>query len=172
MQLVYPSLQYKDSYFKAVEEAKHEVNPFMTTIARPLANQPFEAFVKAKNDQSQGFNLPEGWVPATELWLVDNDEVIGTVNIRHFLTEQLLRVGGHIGYWIRPSKRQMGYGKKILELALPQAKRLGIDKVLVTCDDTNIGSQKIIEANGGILENTVEIEEGHPKKKRYWINLA
>ncbi|HZE87234.1 MAG TPA: hypothetical protein VE090_03425 [Methylomirabilota bacterium] len=61
------------------------------------------------------------------------------------------------------------YGKEILKLALPQAKRLGITKVLITCDDTNIGSQKVIEANGGILENIVENGVENPRKRRYWL---
>ena len=171
MQLVYPSVQYKASYLAAVEEAKNEVNPFLTTIAKPKDNQPFEEFVKGKTQQSQGLNLPEGWVPATELWLIDNDELIGTVNIRHFLTDHLLQLGGNIGYYIRPSQRKKGYGKEILKLGLAHAKRMGLTKVLLTCDDTNIASQKIIEANGGVLENIIPTEEGHPNKKRYWINL-
>lgn len=172
MQLIYPTIQYKDSYLHAIEEADKDTNPFLTTIAGPKHNQSFEEFLKEKIDQANGMHLPEGWVPATELWLVDNEEFIGTVNIRHFLTEHLLRIGGHIGYWIRPTKRRIGYGKKILQLALAEAKRLGISKVLVTCDDTNIASAKIIEANGGVLENAVEVGEGHPKKRRYWISLS
>ncbi|HEX7042315.1 MAG TPA: GNAT family N-acetyltransferase [Patescibacteria group bacterium] len=171
MQLVFPSIQYKDSYLQAVNEADVERNPFITTIARPRKDQPFEDFVKSQIDKSNGLNLPEGWVPATELWLIDNNEVIGTVNIRHFLTDPLLRTGGHIGYYIRPSKRMHGYGKAILALGLEQAKRLGLDKVLLTCDETNVGSSKIIEENGGVLENIVDTEPNHPRKKRYWITI-
>ena len=110
-------------------------------------------------------------MPQTTYWLIDNDEFIGRVSIRHTLTESLLKEGGHIGYDIRPSKRNMGYGKRILELSLPKAKELEIDKVLVTCNETNTGSKKIIEANGGILENSIEMGEGKPAKLRYWILL-
>ena len=106
-------------------------------------------------------------MPATALWLVDNGEFIGSLSLRHRLNENLLKMGGHIGYSIRPSARKRGYGTKILELALPIAKSLGIDKVLVTCDDDNTGSAKIIEKNGGVLENKVE-HEGK-LKRRYWI---
>lgn len=169
MQLVYPTVQHKSTYLQAIEEAKDEKQT--TQLAKPNEGESFESFVQRKKEEAEGKNLPEGWVPATELWLIDNDEFIGRINIRHQLTDYLFTIGGHIGYWIRPSKRKMGYGKKILELALPEAKKLDITKVLVTCDDTNLGSAKIIEANGGILENIVETEEGHPKTRRYWIQL-
>lgn len=169
MKLVLPTIQYKQSYLEAVEEGKDETA--VTIIDKPEENQSFEEFVEHQKGKVQGLHLPEGWVPATEFWLIDNDAFIGRVNVRHSLTEFLLKVGGHIGYWIRPSQRNKGYGKEILQLALPEAKKLGIGKVLVTCDDTNLGSQKIIEANGGILENSVDMGEENPKKMRYWIEL-
>ncbi len=167
MQLVAPSINYQESYFQALDEAEHEMGD--TLLTAPVENESFVMFVNHLLEHAKGLHLPEGWVPTTELWLIDRDEFIGRVNIRHQLTKHLLKIGGHVGYWIRPSKRKMGYGKTILKLALPEAKKLGITKVLVTCDDTNIGSQKIIEANGGILENIVDAGEGNPKKRRYWI---
>lgn len=169
MKLIVPSARYKESYLKAIEESTGETD--VTIISKPMENQPFEEFVKNKIEESKGFHLPEGWVPATELWLIDNDEFIGWVNIRHSLTHNLLKIGGHLGYWIRPSKRKLGYGKKILKLALPEAKKLGISKLLVTCDTTNIGSQKIIQVNGGVLENIVANGQNNPRKMRYWINI-
>lgn len=170
MELVTPSVKYQESYLQALEEAKDKTET--TVLPQPAPQQSFEEFVKNAIEESQGLHLPSGWVPATTFWLIDNNEFIGWVNIRHILTDYLLRIGGHIGYWIRPSKRKMGYGKKILELALPKAKELGVTKALLTCDDTNIGSQRIIEANGGILENIIDNGVGNPKKRRYWIQLA
>ncbi len=169
MKLLLPSVKYKQSYLKAVKEGRDEVG--ITILKKPKKDEPFEEFVKKLRGEAKGLNLPEGWVPATELWLIDNEEFTGRVNIRHELTDHLLKVGGHIGYWIRPSKRKMGYGKEILKLALLEAKKLGIIKVLVTCDEGNIGSCKIIEANGGILENIVDNDNDHPLKRRYWITL-
>lgn len=151
-------------------ETENETSPVV--FAKQEPNQSFEQFVNNKIEEAKGLHLPEGFVPATELWLVDKDEFIGRVSIRHQLTENLLKIGGHIGYFIQPSKRKMGYGKMILKLALEETKKLGIFKALVTCDDTNAGSCKIIEANGGILENMIENGKNNPLKRRYWIKLS
>jgi predicted acetyltransferase len=117
-------------------------------------------------------DLPKGWVPATQFWLIDKNEYIGNVIIRHQLNDTLMHIGGHIGYSIRPTKRKMGYGTSILKLSLSEARKLGIDKALVTCDETNLGSKKIIEKNGGILENIEEGIKGKPRKLRYWIAIS
>jgi len=117
--------------------------------------------------QEKGLGLPTGWVPETSLWLIDEGEFVGSVSIRHRLTEKLLQEGGYIGYSIRPSKRKMGYGTKALELAIPVARQLGIEKILVTCNDENLASRKIIEKNGGVLEDVREVSG--VIKRRYWI---
>ncbi|HSW48196.1 MAG TPA: GNAT family N-acetyltransferase [Candidatus Saccharimonadales bacterium] len=169
MKLIIPMLDYEKSYFQAVEEGKDETG--ITRIESPKSSQSFQEFVNWKINQSKGLDLPEGYVANTELWLIDKDEFIGFVNIRHSLTKHLLKVGGHIGYWIRPTKRHLGYGKEILRLSLIQIQKLRIKKALVTCDDTNSASRKIIESNGGILENIIENGSENPKKRRYWINI-
>jgi predicted acetyltransferase len=106
-------------------------------------------------------------VPQTTFWVVDGKAWIGRVSIRHWLDDRLLRIGGHIGYEIRPSKRRQGYGREALRLALPEARKLGIERALVTCDDTNIGSRRIIEANGGVFEDSQPYENG--VKLRFWV---
>lgn len=167
MRLVSPTLQYEKSYLEAIEESNRE--PDIRFLPKPELGQTFEEFVQMKRDQSQGIRVPEGLVPSTELWLIDQEEFIGRTNIRHTLNTWLYEIGGHIGYWIKPSKRGKGYGKKILELALIEAKKLGITNALVTCDTTNMNSAKVIEANGGVLENIVDNGPDNPPKKRYWI---
>lgn len=104
-----------------------------------------------------------GWVPCTTLWYVDGSEYLGRLAIRHRLTPWLLELGGHIGYDVRPSARCNGYATSMLRDALPVAKRLGIDDVLVTCDVDNAASRRVIEKNGGRLED----ERGG--KLRFWI---
>lgn len=167
MQLVKPHVKYEKSYMEALMESTDETQDKSLTL--PKENQSFSDFVNILLSQSKGENLPKDYVPATTYWLIDNDEFIGRVQVRHSLTKSLLQVGGHIGYYIRPSKRRKGYGVKILELGLLKARSLGILNVLVTCDINNLGSKKIIESNGGILENTFDEGSGKPVKLRYWI---
>ncbi len=166
MRLILPSIKYKESYKEALEEVKHETQE--TQLNKPFDGEYFEDFIQRLKDNAKGLKLEKGYVPATMFWLVDSDEFIGRLHIRHELNENLLRYGGHIGFYVRPSKRKMGYGTRMLKLGLKKAKKLGLSKVLITCDDNNIGSRRIIEKNGGILEN---IEDGNPKKRRYWVPL-
>ena len=92
------------------------------------------------------------------------------IDIRHRLNDYLLNLGGHIGYSIRKSERQKGYATEMLGLALKECIKLGIKKVLITCDKDNIASVKSIVNNGGKMEN--EISEGDRITQRYWITLC
>ena len=125
-------------------------------------------------DNRDRTKLTEGWVPSYDYFLVDDDKFLGIIHIRIELTPALLNYGGNIGYGINPTYWRQCYGTKILELGIEKAKELVLkDKILITCDDDNIGSYKIIEKNGGILENKVENEAcgEHFLTRRYWINL-
>jgi len=131
----------------------------------------FEEMIAWLHDNEKGINLNEGWVPDSTFWLVsENKRILGVVNIRHKLTEYLMNRGGHIGYGIRPSERKKGYATQLLSLALNEAKKLGIYKVLVTCNASNIASERTIIRNEGIADNDF-IEENGNVVKRYWINL-
>ena len=172
MELVLPSVKYKESYLGALEEAKTDPGNLISKLQEPKENESFESFVEHFYDEMTGLNLPEEYVPATMFWLIDNGEFIGRIQIRHELNKAMLARGGHIGYYIRPTKRKMGYGKKMLEMALLEAQKMGFEKVLLACNDDNVGSAKIIESNGGILENIIDGEKvGEKKKRRYWITI-
>lgn len=171
MELVYPQEKYLSSYREAYAEE------MASDDLEKMLVEPDRAIERAENER-KGEGLPEGWVPATTLWLVDGERFIGRVNIRHALSPHLLQFGGHIGYMIRPAERGKGYGRLQLALALDYCREelkgvLDRDKVLVTCDDDNIRSARVIEANGGVLENKVENFEGgrHILTRRYWIAL-
>lgn len=124
----------------------------------------FAAYVTALRARAlPGTPRPAGYVPDTLLWFSDGGEWIGRLSIRHQLNEMLLEVGGHIGYDVRPSARRLGHGTEMLRQALPMARRLGIDPALITCDVDNVGSRKVIEGNGGRLE-----DERHGKL-RFWV---
>lgn len=106
--------------------------------------------------------------PAHTYFLIQEDKrIIGAINIRHDLNEYLFNFGGHIGYGIRPSERKKGYASLMLSMALPIAKELGINEVLITCDKNNIGSAKTIINNGGVLEN--EVSGDGEITQRYWL---
>jgi predicted acetyltransferase len=106
---------------------------------------------------------PDGYVPSTTLWWVQDDDYLGRITIRHRLTPSLLDAGGHIGYDVRPSARRRGHATAMLRAALPVVSGLGIRSALVTCDATNVASRKVIEANGGIFED----QRG--EKLRFWV---
>lgn len=170
MKLVPPTLTYKQAYLRALEDSSSEAAN-ETALNVPGENQTFEDFVQRYLDDADGKNLPKDRVAASMFWLIDDEEVIGRVHIRHYLNDKLRTYGGHIGYYIIPSKRGLGYGKKILELGLQEAKKLNITRVLVTCYDDNIASVKIIEACGGKLENKIEQERSNQLIRRYWIEV-
>lgn len=54
-------------------------------------------------------------------------------------------------------------------MALPLAKKFGINRILITCGKNNLGSAKTIMKDGGILEN--EVAEDGKVVHRYWIQL-
>lgn len=174
MELVEPSILYKESFIEAIREYQaQEVGDRRTSYYRELEELTygFPTYISRLLAESQGKNMPDGFVAQTTYWLVEGDEFIGRISIRHLLNKELMKMGGHIGFDIRPSKRKMGYGKKILQLALPKAKALKIEKALITCNETNEASKKIIIANGGVLEGRVKQPRGEPIKLRYWIQL-
>ncbi|MGO4369760.1 GNAT family N-acetyltransferase, partial [Paenibacillus sp. MCAF20] len=103
-------------------------------------------------------------------WLVgEQGLLLGVVNIRHALTPFLLERGGHIGYGIRPSERRKGYAGELLRLSLIEAKHLGINRVLVVCDESNTASAKTILKNGGIPDRDFVEEDGNVIR-RFWID--
>lgn len=166
--LVRPSARYKDSFIAAVYEyirEKGAIN-WHPEILRTRFGEYLRVLQQAESDPLAGM------VPASRFWLIiDGGGYIGDVDIRHCLNESLKRFGGHIGYKIRPSFRQRGCGALICKLGIEQARLLGIGDILITCDDDNIGSYKIIEANGGVLRDRIDNGRG-VLTRRYWIRAG
>ncbi|MBF6216298.1 GNAT family N-acetyltransferase [Nocardia puris] len=125
-------------------------------------------YLRAREDQRQGVNLPDGIVASTFLLATVDGQVVGRTSIRHTLNDGLRRRGGHIGYAVLPQYRQRGYGTAILRRSIVVARSTGIDRILLTCDDSNLGSRRIIEACGGVLESTEPWTNG-TLMCRYWI---
>lgn len=116
---------------------------------------------------------PASLVPATQFMLVRkaDNKVLGFLQVRHEFNDYLSKYGGHIGYSVRPSERRKGYAKAMLKMALPYCREIGLDRVLITCTDGNIGSEKTILANGGVYESTVHEPNENEDLKRFWIEL-
>jgi predicted acetyltransferase len=174
-ELISPTLAVQASFLQAMQEFQaegrggsadnsmvgHEIAENAATWPDPDA---FSEYARDLREQSrEEAPRPEGYVPCTTLWWVSGDEYLGRIAIRHRLTPWLRDYGGHIGYDIRPSARRQGHATAMLAAALPLARELGIDPVLLTCDTDNIGSRKVIEVNHGVQED----QRG--AKLRYWV---
>lgn len=168
LSLIKPTVALRDeylSYYKEWVESKEDMVPWV--IKKDPSD--FEAMIQFLKDNEEGGNLPEGWVPDSTFWLINQDKrILGVVNIRHQLTQDLFNRGGHIGYGIRPSERRKGFATKLLSLSLEKANELGIKKALVVCDEDNTGSYKTIINNGGVPDFDF-IEEDGNIIKRFWI---
>jgi predicted acetyltransferase len=136
-------------------------------------DQGIEHFLRRHVDFAAGKNLPKGWIPATTFGLLDQgDRAVAMSHLRHKLTPQLLNRGGHIGYYVMGPERGKGYGTQVLALTLVQARFLDLDRVLVSADSDNDRSIRIIERNGGVLDDErVDEASGRPYR-RYWIHLS
>ena len=177
-QLVEPCVQVHASFLAAMSEFRaerrggpdddsmigSELRAFGADWEAPEAFAGYVEHLRAQALEETA--RPPGWVPCTTLWYVEASTYLGRLAIRHRLTPQLLEVGGHIGYDVRPTARRRGHATAMLRAALPVARGLGIDRALVTCDTDNVGSRRVIEANGGVLE-----DERHGKL-RFWVPTA
>lgn len=167
-----PSSQVRRSFLAAVAEFRAEDGDDRTLEDRDFESygsnwtkkSGFDAFVAALRAEAMEETPRPAWkVPQTNLWWTRESDYLGRLGIRHRLTPALLEVGGHIGYAVRPSARRQGHATAMLGVGLTVACHLGIVAALITCDADNVGSQRVIENNGGILED----QRG--MKLRFWV---
>lgn len=174
LMLVKPSSAYMDSYFNACREFDDTGGHCYGGDFGESPVENFNKMIVELDEKSRGIGLPEGWVPSSTYWLVENGVYIGSGRIRYALTETLRVFGGHIGYDIRPSKRRQGYGTLQLKLLLAEAAKWGIKNALLTCDTDNTASRRVMEKNGGKLIDCVKNRiDGHDKPAyRYMIDTG
>ena len=158
-------LNYLD-YIKEWENSGELIVPSATKRNNMSFQELFKRWVVDETDEM--YKL--GFVPSTLYFMVDNNnQVIGAIHFRHELNNRLLQNDGHIGYGIRPSERRKGYASLMLNMLLVDIRSKGYEKVLITCDEDNIGSARTIEKSGGVLYDKVEFEGD--MTRRYWVNL-
>lgn len=182
--LAKPQLAYQKAFIDALRELQaleHEQYYYIEKnldLTKLESQKNFQAYLKKLATQEVGINLAANRVPQTIYWLMQEQTDgqliwIGRVAIRHQLNDNLRKIGGHVGYVIRPSARHQGYGSQLLALSLEKIRQgrpsLDTAQALLTCDETNLGSKKIIEKNGGIFSTYTQQEAPLPRKLLYWV---
>lgn len=172
LELQFPNESHRKMYVKAMEEMKKN----WETLKHPdgtfdYNNIDFDGvLMKVESDKTWTVS----WrVPATTLFLVDvsRDVLIGAINIRHHIEHpNLVFRNGHIWYGILPSEQRKWYGTTILQLGLKEARKLWIQKVLITCNSSNEASQRVIEKNNWVFESE-KLDTNGEKFRRYWIEI-
>lgn len=170
-QLVLPHKRYKTSYLEALQEFQEEQLSHYQHQSLSQLKRDFSSLLREL--QQQHWRMPDSSrVPRIEYWLVHEDEYLGRLVIRYFLTPQLREKGGHVTYDVRPSRRRQGHGTLLLQLGLHKAQEMGFSEVLLTCNETNIASRRVIEKNGGRLADIRRLSPEESRKLYYWITLT
>jgi len=170
IQLAPPSERYRESFLRALDEFRHEGLAWWVGGDLETAEQDFAGFVARKLADSH--RRTEALVPKTHRWAVAEEQFVGRISIHHELDATLRVEGGHIGYDTVPSFRGRGVATEMLRQALPLARALGLNEVLLTCDDTNVASIRVIEKNAGSLRETKPLHTNGLLKRYYWITLG
>ncbi len=170
IKLIEPNEIYLQSYKEAYEEyVDNNVSTYSFTDTSSC--DIFAKFDRYKNE----YDLPPGRVGEDKYWLVDDEKTyfIGEVSIRHRLNDALANRGDHIGYGVRYSEWNRGYGTKMLSMALEKAKEMQISPVLITCNDDNLASARVMEKNDFVLGDKilVSIDGEERLTRRYWKSV-
>lgn len=170
--LIRPTIEYAGQISEYRREFLEAGNSMDGTGHLRRMEKPGE-YIKFCEECENPATVPDNLVLATQFLFIrrNDNKLVGMIQIRHYFNDYLEKYGGHIGYSVRPYERQKGYAKDMLKMTLPFCKEIGLDRVLITCIDGNIGSEKTILANGGVYETTVHEPNSNRDLKRYWISL-
>jgi predicted acetyltransferase len=132
-----------------------------------IAWQGYAAFYDLTSRMKSGGYPTPDIVPMDSYFIEAEGRMVGELYIRHRLSPQLEKIGGHIGYKVRPSQRNRGIATAALRIALRMLRQDGLEQALVTCNDANAASARVIEACGGVRIENAETEQG--TERRYWV---
>ena len=171
-----PSLERKNDVIEYLNEHidfNSDING-TGSFDKILKGQTYEECLdRARNMINSEYAKKINRCPGKTFFLIrENDnKIVGMINIRWDLNDAMLQFGGHIGYGIRPTERKKGYNKINLYLGLIEAEKLGLEKVMIDCVATNLGSDKTIQALGGVLERSEVDPSDNELTNIYWINV-
>ena len=160
------------------EENRTDVLNFYREIAQSggscigFANHAdFDTWLRGMQNRKTATDLPEGYVRENFYLCYNGARLVGVFSLKFELTDYLLHFGGHVGYAVRPSEQCRGYATEIMRQGKALAKSFGFEKLLAVCDEDNIASERVIQKNGGMLENTLFDPEEQGNVRRYWLML-
>ncbi len=133
---------------------------------------PFDHHLALLDQHARGLHLPENRVPSTMLYAFLETTIVGRVSIRHRLNDFLRHTGGHVGFTVAPPHRRRGHATEMLRLALPYCQALGLTEIMLTYDESNTASAKVIEKNGGRLVERYHDTHTNTPSRRYTIMIA
>jgi predicted acetyltransferase len=166
-----PSVEIKDKILEFAKEGRENSGLKYPVIITKITDENIDEFLLKLNNSSKGIELKDDQVPSSWFFVFKNDDIVGTINLRHSLSEKLFYFGGHIGYFIKEQFRGIGIATKALSLCIDNAKGLGIDSLLLQCYKDNIASRRVIEKNGGIAESDFVHNESGKLVTRFWIDI-
>jgi predicted acetyltransferase len=167
LELVEPSRKWKPAFLAMASDwREHDADRYGRAL------DDFEGYLAANARYLHPDGPPPGCVPGTELWLVESRaRIVACVRLRFRLNAALEVEGGHVGYDVPPSMRRRGYGTAALRSVLPEARRRGLQRLLLTVDSDNVASIKVIENNGGVLSGEAMSPISGKPIRRYWLDL-
>ena len=171
VRFIKPSAEYRQSHDSLVAEFIEAGEERVPWVLDEVGDD-FESYIAWLDRSARGIDLADGFVPNSTFWLMDDmDSIVAVANLRHALTDELLRFGGHVGFGVRPSARRKGYATRVLKECIHEARLLGINRMRVTCDKDNVASSRTIIRNGGLLDEEEYMQEHGRVIQRYWINV-
>jgi predicted acetyltransferase len=159
------------SFRRAIEEFERETPPWQFAFGFD-GSLPFSDYLALLDGYSRGVGVPDHFVPNTYFVGVVDETIVGRLSLRHTLNESLARIGGHIGYGVIPSQRKKGYATAMVRQVIPFCRRIGIAEALISCDEENMGSRKVVETCGGIFEANVQCPDSGLLMRRYWLKTT